>query len=438
MEQILKAGYGCVNITPDFLVCLAGYGNEDQRPAEGVEHDIFTTCVAVSNGEKTLLMVTNDVIGTTPEATLLLKDHISQATGIPEELVYISNIHSHSTPRVACNSTIPGAEAFRAFVFEKAAEAAKLALADLAPAEMFIGDKQLYRMAFVRHWLMKDGTYHGPNFGSAASGFVGHATKADETLLMLRFAREDKPDILTVNWQAHPANSRRIGFQLISPDFVGIVRDRLAEKTGALIHYMPGASGNQICRSSWAEEHNNLNWDEYGEKLAEYALELLPELKPAGGTEIGNARLVYQARANHADEDKLEEAKETVRIFREKGITEGNLYARSHGFTSVYHAGSVTRRPLLGATVPLDLNAFRIGDVGFITGTMEMASTTGRSVRENSPFEKTVILCGNSLYVPAYAAYDYGSYEGTNTIYAQGTAEEISQKYMEMLYKVKY
>ena len=74
--------------------------------------------------------------------------------------------------------------------------------------------------------------------------------------------------------------------------------------------------------------------------------------------------------------------------------------------------------------------------MGFITGTMEMASTTARSVRENSPFEKTVILCGNSLYVPAYAAYDYGSYEGTNTIYAQGTAEEISQKYMEMLYKV--
>ena len=37
MEQILKAGYGIVNITPDFDVCLGGYGNEDQRHAEGIE-----------------------------------------------------------------------------------------------------------------------------------------------------------------------------------------------------------------------------------------------------------------------------------------------------------------------------------------------------------------------------------------------------------------
>ena len=128
---------------------------------------------------------------------------------------------------------------------------------------------------------------------------------------------------------------------------------------------------------------------------------------------------------------------EMEKIFREEGITAGNLYARSHGFTSVYHAGSVLSRPSLGETSPLDMNAFRIGDVGFITGTWEMASTTARSVRENSPFRHTAILCGNSRYVPAYAAYLYGSYESSNTIYAQGTAEEVSQKYMEMLYKVK-
>ena len=437
MEKTLLAGYGITNITPDFDVCLSGYGRDEQRHAEGVEHDIFTTCVAVSDGEKTILMVTNDVISTEVETTFRLKEEISQATGIPEDRVYISNTHSHSTTRVAMNSKIPGTEQFRQLVFAKAIEAAKAALGDLAPAGMWIGDQQLYHMAFVRHWLMKDGTYYGPNFGSIKSGFVGHATKADETLMMIRFSRENKQDILMVNWQAHPANSRRIGFQLISPDYVGIVRDRLAEKTGALIHYLPGASGNQICRSSWEEEHNNLNWDEYGEKLAEYALELLPKLEPVNGIGIENTRIIYPARTNHADEDKLEEAREVSKVFREQGIEEGNKLARSYGFTSVYHAGSVLSRPSLGETSPLDMNAFRIGDVGFITGTWEMASTTGISVRENSPFRYTAILCGNSRYVPAYAAYLYGSYESSNTIYAQGTAEEVSQKYMEMLFKVR-
>jgi len=437
MEQILKVGFGCANITPDFDICLSGYGDDVRRHAEGVDHDLFTSCVAISDGKKTLLLYTNDVISTATEATLLFKDRVSEATGVPTDRVYVANIHSHSAPRVMRVSDLPGAAQFRDLVLEKAVEAGRQALADLTEAEMFIGDKQLHHMAFVRHWLMKDGTYFGPNFGSAASGFAGHATKADETLMMIRFAREGKQDILMVNWQAHPANARNVGYQLISPDYVGVFRDRLAEATGALVHYLPGASGNQICRSFWPEEHNNLEWNEYGEKLAEYTLELLPELKPAGGTGINNTRLIYQARTNHADEDKLEEAKKAVEIFRTEGRDAANVEARKHGFTSVYHCSSVLSRPNLGATAPLDMNAFRVGNVGFITGTWEMASTTARSVRENSPFEKTVILCGNYLYVPAYAAYDYKSYEGTTSIYAQGTSEEVSQKYMEMLYKVK-
>ena len=106
--------------------------------------------------------------------------------------------------------------------------------------------------------------------------------------------------------------------------------------------------------------------------------------------------------------------------------------------TSVYHAMSILGRPNRGATMPLELNAFSIGELGFATFSTETPSTTSLAVRYNSPFKHTVMLCRNFTYIPAYAAYDYGSYEGTNTPYAQGTAEEATQRMSEMLCKIYY
>ena len=60
MSNIIYAGYGKENITPDFDVCLAGYGNDIIRPAMGVEQQIYVTCVAVRNEEKTFLIYTMD------------------------------------------------------------------------------------------------------------------------------------------------------------------------------------------------------------------------------------------------------------------------------------------------------------------------------------------------------------------------------------------
>ena len=51
MENTLFAGFGKTCITPNFDVCLSGYGDEMRRHARGVAMDIYATCVAIGDGE---------------------------------------------------------------------------------------------------------------------------------------------------------------------------------------------------------------------------------------------------------------------------------------------------------------------------------------------------------------------------------------------------
>lgn len=438
MENILKVGYAQENITPDFVVCLSGAGDEHRRQADGVVHDIFVTCVAVSDGEKTVLIITNDVISSTMELTKEIKQTLSDETGIPVEQIYIGNIHSHSTPRIMRNPKLPGSLEFTALCIEKLIVACKAAIEDMAPATMHVAKTQLPGMVSVRHYLMEDGTYSGPNFGNAKQRYIKEATRPDETLMVVQFKREEKQNILMVNWGAHPCRPWEVGRTKIMPDFIGPLRDRLSELSGSLVTFIPGCSGNQIMDTYIPGKGHKMKHDAYGEFLANAAFSLLPQMKHVEGTKIKNVRLDYQARTNHADEDKLEQAREVADLFYKTDRPTANELAWKYGMSSVYHALSILGRPARGPEMGLELNAFCIGELGFAVASTETPSTTSIGVRYNSPFENTVWICRNFTYIPAYTAYDYLSYEGTSTPYAQGTAEEVTQRLTEMLCKIYY
>ena len=53
-EKGLLAGFGKVDITPDYVTGLGGYGNAESRFHENVLERVFTTCVALSEGEETV------------------------------------------------------------------------------------------------------------------------------------------------------------------------------------------------------------------------------------------------------------------------------------------------------------------------------------------------------------------------------------------------
>lgn len=85
----------------------------------------------------------------------------------------------------------------------------------------------------------------------------------------------------------------------------------------------------------------------------------------------------------------------------------------------------------------MEINAFRVGGVGFTTGTYEMFSEAGIFIKANSPYEYTFLLTGNSGYIPSEKAFGYRYYEADTGFFAKGTAEKLADKYIEIRNEIK-
>lgn len=437
MSNILYAGYGKENITPDFPVCLAGYGNDIIRPAMGVEQQIYVTCVAVKNEEKTFLIYTMDGLSAHESIAAILRERLAEAgCDVPAEHIFLSATHCHSCPRIYLGT--PGAAQYRGLFFRQAVKAGLAALADLAPAKMSMAKDDSKELAFVRHYRMKDGSWAGINFGKLVrSEIADYATPADNTMIMLKFAREGKQDIMMLNFQAHPALSYQIGRYIISADWVGRMRDQVAKETGALVAYYNGASGNQITRT-FLDPKPEPFWFQYAKLVADQMLTLVPKLQPVEGTQMETTRLMYETQIDHTMDYLKPQCEEIADLYQRQGLKdEADKKAWALGLGSCYVAGILVARSEKPATSVREMNAFRIGPIGFTTGTYEMSSDAGIYVRKHSPFDTTFVLCANSGYIPTANAIDNHTYEGDTTYEIRGTAEAMAEKYVEMLKEVK-
>ena len=94
----LQVGYAKINITPDYSVGLSGYSNASDRPSNGFVTYIYATCIAVTEGEETILMITLDNIAMEHKAAEQFRSAIMEKTGIPGDKIFFGATHSHSCP----------------------------------------------------------------------------------------------------------------------------------------------------------------------------------------------------------------------------------------------------------------------------------------------------------------------------------------------------
>lgn len=431
----LRVGYARQVITPDYPVCISGYGDDEIRRSQGVVDDLYLTCIAVTEGDDTVLMYTADLLSINGAVADQARAGITEATGIPGDKVFFGATHSHSGP--ALYGDQPDAARFRAELLAAAVSVARSALDDRTPAAMLSTVQELKGINFIRHYKMKDGSYAGSNFGDWTLGIVGHANETDPRMVLIQFRREGKKDIVLMNWQAHNDNVFQVGYYFLSSSYTGHIRAAFEEATGMHFAYFTGAGGNQNRDSRIPEEKHNLNWIEYGHKMAEYAVQALPTLTPVTGSGIQTKRVMFEYEIDHSWDHMLEQANEVFHVWKTVGKEAGDALGKTYGFTSSYQSRDIRRRANMPATDFLELNAFRIGDMGFITSTNEVFSTVGIHVRANSPFETTFIITGNSGYLPCAAAYDYRSYEADTSVFAKGTAEKVADEFVRMLESVK-
>ena len=97
-DNTLRVGFAKANINPDYSTGMSGYGDIARRKSTGVAEDIYATCIAVTEGENTVLMYTIDSISATNYRAEEFRVTVSHATGVPKENIFFGATHSHSCP----------------------------------------------------------------------------------------------------------------------------------------------------------------------------------------------------------------------------------------------------------------------------------------------------------------------------------------------------
>ena len=437
VESWLEAGFARVDVTPDFNVGLDGSGNADTRISKGVADRLSVTCVAMKSEKTTILVYTADTLGYNNTLLTLFRPQIQMATGVPQDHIFFGATHTHSAPRLLLK-TEEGKKYLDIFI-NALKEAGQQAITDLSPAKLQAATTNLPGMNFVRHYQMSDGSYAGPNFGTFNGlDIVDYAGTVDPEISMIKLDRGgEKKDILMLNWQAHPNNSTAVGYYLISADFVGKLRNKLEADTGMQVAYYTGASGNVHIDSKIPADAHNLPWNVYGEKLAELTVQALPLLQDVGGTGIQVTGQMYLANVDHNWDHMTTQAQEVMNVYKTKGQKAATALCKEYNFTSHHQARTIIERAQIGKNMQTELRAFRVGDVGFTTGTYEMWTESGKYVKDNSPFDVTFVITGNLIYIPQEYAFAYRSYEADTTYFEEGTAEALAEEYVKMLNAVK-
>ena len=457
MEQKLLVGYARVDITPEQYTHLGGNGLDSKRLCEKVSERIYGTCVAMTDATgETILYCPVDILHTKACLADPAREAMSEATGVPVDRIMFAASHNHSGPSISS----PGLDTVKiwfAYFIRQMVKCAKEAMADRVEAQMQIGQRNVEKMNFVRHYFMNDGTVAGPNSGSFASGAKAHLCDRDEQLQVIRFVRKDARDVVLVNWQCHATISGGTEHMALCGDYIFHMRNHLEGLTGALFGFFQGAAGNLVPgsrikgESILFETKEGEMWsigrdaNRYGRAMAEHVVACLAENMqdlPAGP--IRSTSCVFEGQVDHSDDHLVEKAIQAMEEYHKYPYEQRGeaikQVLRPAGFNSHLHANGVINRSRMEATKSMKLWALAVGDVGFITAPYEMFCSNGMYIKEHSPFKMTfIVTCSNdyNAYMADDQAYNYDIYEINTRHYGRGTAEKLAQIYVDMLQELK-
>lgn len=374
---------------------------------EKVADRISARVIYLENGGSAVLLVNLD-LAEVPYAQETM-DALAEMTGLSQERIFISPIHTHSMPFFGTmlappkDETEPAYRRYYAYVMEAVKTAVRTAMAEKRPAKLGYGEGRSY--INVNRDEKVDGKY---TYG------VNYERPSDKTLRLVRLDDMDGNMIaLLVNYAVHAVvtNGCMIGDGLwIGGDLPGRTETMLEEKLGGVVLWMPAASADQNPRVV-----SNFGYDLSSPTLRTISL-------GEGGY------LVLESLAKEHVRDIIA-ANETITCDMEDAkiaASEKNVFVPAK--EAVKAAVPV---------VPFTLKLLRIGSLAIEGVSAEVATTVGKALCDLSDAEHTLMVThvqGTSWYVPDDWEYEEHAQEVDESLIERGCAEPVFTKaFQEML-----
>lgn len=398
----LSAGFARHVVNPPVGTGLGGYSTATTRLSKDILDDICVSCIAINDGEETVLLFNFDVLNIGRDSLWKpVTKLIEQELNIPAENVLMNASHSHSAPAVEWEySTVTS---YLEILIPETAVIAKEAIENLAPAQMKMTRTNTQDLGYVRRYLRYDGQWATDTSiagGTAMKGMLDptvyyHESDPDTQMQVLVFDRETDKDIALCNWQCHVTAVGSSTGTDVSSDFVGVFRETVEEELDVHCAYFQGAAGSIVPGGKLVgEAQNHQDYVKHGQDLANTMIAAMDNLTPVAAGKIETNYLLHKGTIK---EDKVESYGKTYNV---------RIATYSFGEFSI-------------AAVPL-----------------EMDHRNGLYVKSNSPYTMT-FMCGYSNgshgYLPAESSYPNGTYEVNSTRFVAGTGENIANDLVEML-----
>ena len=429
-----KAGFARVDATPPLGIPITGYFHK--RIADGVLDPLYIDCVAVSDGTNNALVYCVDALSLSNPFVKKAFPAITAATGVPRDRIYLHATHTHTGPADSERKSFTKEENRLVTLYSdmraaKLADAGRLAIADMAPAQIGVARTFCRNVSFIRRYRMKDGSVR-TNPGVNNPNVKEPLGTPDETLQLVRFRRTGAPDIAIVNFGTHPDT---IGGTKFSADWPGVVRRTFEDAVGDGVKcmFLNGAQGDvnhhyyqpppgQVALKAERGTRRNAVALHMGRAVAGAALSVwdVCEAIPAGPVRGLVAGHAMPANRPTADELKWVEMFDAG---RKKDIPLGSME-----IMTLTSPGSRVRRLKNGPDhFDILVSSLAIGDsLAFAGLPCEPFVDIGRAIKGRSPFRMTVVTCltnGSEGYIPSTKSHAEGGYESLSSRFAAPTGD---------------
>jgi hypothetical protein len=454
-----SAAFARADITPPPGIYHRMWGAALHEQATGVHRPLTATAMLVEAADESarLLVIGLDHCILEGAEADRMRAAAATAAGIAADHVHLALSHTHGSAWLSrSRAHLPGGDLIGPYLDCVAALCAELAgdaAATLIPATIVYGTARCDLARHRDHW---DAATE-----QVVCGF-NPAGPADDTVTLARAVSDSGKTLGTiVNYACHPTT---LAWQntLVSPDYVGAMREVVERETRAPCLFLQGASGDLGPKEGYVGD--TAVADRNGRQIGFAALSGLEALPPPGtafvytGPVVSGATLGTWAHRPQtgAELDRYESFAgrrfTTPLPYRADLPTRADTDAALRSWQSVEdearaagddgrvrdahaHVERMTRQLSRlaglseGATYPLPVGVWRLGDALWVFSAGELYQSFQLELRRRFPHHAVIVatICDDWQpgYLPPTAAYGYGIYQEVIAAVAPGSLETL-------------
>ena len=435
-------GLARTDITPPVGIFCRNWGAAVHDTAQGIHRPLFLTALAIRDSAAASPLVLLDTdLGWWANLTYerAFRRRVVAALGLPEERLLSCVTHTHSAPPL-CEPEPhwQGGDllaAYLAHVEEVMVATARQAIAECAAATI---EWHRGRSSLAANRDLPD---PAPPAGPRIVVGYNPANAADDTLVVARItSAAGKPLATIVNYACHPTTLAWDN-DLVSPDFIGTMRQTIQEAGAGLGLFLQGASGELAPRYQYVGDPAVA--DSHGRELGHAVLATLHAMEPPVQrlvydrvVESGAPLATWRREPAPATprSTSLAAIRRTVDLPLKDWPSAADLAVQFAACTDRPIAERLRRKLRIrealgdGPTFPLEVWGWRIGEA-LVLGTMaETYSSIQQNVRAAFPDREVAwvnLVNGSIGYLPPAPLYDVEIYQAWQTPFDRGSLEQL-------------